>query len=71
MKNLQKLIDSLYVKVAIETMAEEMNKNKESDSFKSSAGELVLDDDEEVQVQVIITRNKKEFMDPFEIIQYN
>jgi len=65
---LDKLIDSLWTKVAIKQCAEELQQNTDVDSFETKCGDLVIGNNEEVQVKVIVTRKKDEFIGDFEMI---
>jgi len=71
MKHLEALIDSLWTKKSIEDCAVALNENKTLAHTKMSAGTLILDNGEEVQVQVIVTRQKDEdsLLGDFEMVE--
>lgn len=70
MEDRQKQIDSLYIKEALRDCIDQMIKNKEADAYSGSCGELCLDNYEELQVQIIVTRKKTDFIGPFDIVEH-
>ena len=66
----EKLIDSLYPITAIKGCMTELNKNENAIAYESPCGHLILDNDEEVQVKIIVTRNMDDFLGPFDIVEY-
>ena len=71
MKHLEKLVKSLFAEGAIIELAEKLNKNKKADAYSTSSGCILLDNNEEVQVQIIITRKKEDFYGDFDVIEHN
>lgn len=68
--DLEKLIDSLYLKGAIKECAEGLAKNYQSNAYSTACGNLLINENEEVQVQVIVTRKKEDFLGDFDIIEH-
>jgi hypothetical protein len=71
MEHLEKLVKSLFTEGAIIEIANKLNDNKEADAFSTSSGSILLDNDEEVQVQIIVTRKKEDFYGDFDVVEHN
>lgn len=71
MEHLEKLIKSLSTEVSIKKCAEHLNDMKEAQSIITPVGHLLLDNNEEVQVQVTVTRVKAEMMPDLEYTVFN
>jgi len=71
MDNLKKMVQSLYLTNGVIELAKELDKTKEATSFSTSAGMLLLENNEEVQVQIIVTRDKEQFLGEFDVVQHN
>lgn len=71
MKHLDKFIKSLYLEGAVKELSQNLNQKKDSFAFTTAAGTILLDNDEEAQVQVIVTRNKLDFLADFETVGYS
>ena len=71
MQHLEKLVKSLFTEGAIIELAKKLNENKDVDAFSTSSGSILLDENEEVQVQIIVTRKKEDFYGDFDIIEHN
>lgn len=67
---IDKLIDSLYAKLAIKQCAEELEKNPDIDACETSCGALMINNDEDLQVKIIVTRNADDFIEDFDLIQH-
>ena len=52
-------------------LANKLNDNKEADAFSTSSGSILLDNEEEVQVQIIVTRKKENFYGDFDVVEHN
>lgn len=70
MEHLEKSIKSLFFETATKEIATELNNNKEAHSYITSCGGLLLDNNEEIQVQIVVTRKKENFIGAFDIIEY-
>ena len=68
---LEKLIDSLYLKGAIKECAEKLAEYQENYAFSTSCGSLVINENEEIQVQVIVTRKKEDFLGDFDVVAFS
>ena len=68
---LEKLIDSLYLKGAIKECAEKLAENKDNYAFSTACGSLVINENEEIQVQVIVTRKKEDFLGDFDVVAFS
>ena len=71
MQHLEKLVKSLFTEDAIIELANKLNDNKEADAFSTSSGSILLDNEEEVQVQIIVTRKKEDFYGDFDVVEHN
>ena len=66
----EKMIDSLWLKQAVKDCLKEVNENDLLDKVKTQAGSIVSSDDEELQVHVMVVRNKEQFIGDFDVIKY-
>lgn len=68
---LDKMINSLFLKGAVKEMAEKLNANKNADAYETLCGALFLENNEDVQVKIIVTRKKEDFIGAFDVIEHN
>ena len=66
----EKLIKSLFLEGAVKLCAEELEKTKTVTAFSTSCGSLIINENEEVQVQIIVTRNKEDFLGDFDLLTH-
>jgi len=71
MEHLEKLVKSLFTEGAIIELAEKLNENKNADAYSTAAGFILLDNNEEVQVHIIVTRKKEDFYGDFDVVEHN
>lgn len=55
------------LEISAKDLSKELNQNKEALHVRMKAFDHLLDGDEEVQVHVLITRDKSDFLDDFQI----
>lgn len=70
MEHLERLIQStaeLY-KACVRDLSHELNNNKQLASVTQKGGTILLGGQEEVQIQITITRNEANFLDDFETV---
>lgn len=68
MEHLERFIDStleLY-KASVKDLSHELNNNKKLVSATQKGGIMLLDNQEQVQIQITITRNEDDFLGDFE-----
>jgi hypothetical protein len=70
MEHLEKLIKTLFLEGAVKELAENLNKSVDVDAFSTASGNILLDNNEEVQVQIIVTRKKEDFLGDFEVVEH-
>jgi len=54
------------MEISAKDLSNQLNQNKKSLHIRMKAFDHLLDDNEEVQVHVLITRDKSDFLDDFE-----
>lgn len=54
------------LEISAKDLSKELNQNKEALHVRMKAFDHLLDGDEEVQVHVLITRDKSDFLDDFQ-----
>ena len=60
-KDLEKMIDGLFLKTAVKDCFNNLEKAKDADAYETQAGHLCsLDEMEEYQVKVIVTRKEED-----------
>ncbi len=64
----EKIIKSLFLEGAVKECAVELEKDNSVDAFSTACGSLILNETEEVQVQIIVTRKREDFLGDFDIV---
>ena len=71
-ENLEKMIDGLFLKSAVKDCFDNLQKEKDADAFETQAGHLCsLDEKEEYQVKVIVTRKEDDFLGAFDNVKHS
>lgn len=65
-----KLIKSLFLEGAVKQCAEELEKDKSVDAVSTASGILLVNENEEVQVQIIVTRKREDFLGDFDMVSH-
>lgn len=60
-------VEKCYLAVTAEELIKKMNDNKSALHMRTNAVDFLLDGDDEVQIQVLITRDKNDFIKDFEM----
>ena len=71
LENLDKIIGSLWANSAIKDCYKNLEENKDADAYETLAGSLCsLDEKQEYQVKVIVTRKEDDFIGDFDHIKH-
>lgn len=68
----ERIIDSLFTKQSIRRCVKELEKNTEIYMCETSCGRMLIGEDkgEEVEVRIIVNRDKASFLGDFEMVSY-
>lgn len=55
------------LEISAKNLIKELNENKKAKHVREAACTHILDDDEEVQIHVLVTRDKGDFLEPFDL----